>query len=373
MTTSPPAPVLTAPTGSARRSVEALKAGLLTEGAIVSARAEAWLFERFGGTVTVHEYATTGGLTIDLGHGVLVNAPIDEWFCETSSLLLDVVDDGLVVRDGSGLEQPVAAVIPLPGYLDAVDASGRRATSTCFTHADRIRLSPIVGCAYQCDYCNLPAERYARREPEQLLAALEIALADRNLPPRHVLISGGSPGSRHVGWFEETVGSVVSACPLPVDVMMAAVDGDPGLASRLVDRGVTGFSINLELHSEGASQLHIRGKHRHARPGFEAFVSAAVERLGSTGAVRSLIIGGLEPPDETLAGIELIARLGADPVLSPFRPAERTSLADRRPPTAASMLDLLDRGREVAHRHGVRLGPDCIPCQHNTLAFPWDR
>lgn len=360
------------PAKGERLRLERLKAGLLTAGLRLTPAATRHLIATTGGRLTQHEYATTGGLTLDLGHAVLVNAPVDEWFCDATRFELDLVDESFVVIDGSGEVHPVARHIPLPGYLDTLDAEDRPVTATCFSHADRIRLSPIVGCAYACDYCDLPAERYLRRDADQLIDALRIALTDDALPPRHVLISGGSPGPKHVDWFEQIILDVVAACPIPVDVMMSAIPARADVVDRLVGGGVVGFSINMELFSEEASLLHIRGKHRHARPGYDAFVSRAVELLGRDGSVRSLIIGGLEAHQVTVDGIRHIASLGADPVISPFRPAQRTSLADRRPPEASEMLDLLEASREVVAEAGVHLGPRCIPCHHNTLTFPWD-
>ena len=360
------------PATDERQRLEQLKAGLLTEGVRLSESARAQLLAETYGHLTDHEYPTTGGLTLDLGSAVAVNAPVDEWFCTESTFEVEVEDGRYVVVDGAGTVHAVVRNIPLPGYLDEVDASARLVRDTCFSHADRVRLSPIVGCAYQCDYCDLPAERYTRREAEQLIAALEVAMADRALPPRHVMISGGSPGPKHVDWFVATILAVAAASPLPLDVMMAAIPNRVDVVDRLVDGGVAGFSINLELFGEEAAHLHIRGKHRHARPGFDAFVERAVGRLGRDGSVRSLLVAGLEPPEVALAGITHIAELGADPVISPFRPAERTSLATQSPPSAAEVLDLLYAAREVVADSGVHLGPRCVPCQHNTLTFPWD-
>ena len=76
--------------------------------------------------------------------------------------------------------------------------------------------------------------------------------------------------------------------------------------------------------------------------------------------------------EETLRGVEALAALGCHPTLSPFRPAAGTRLAGQPPPSAAFLSEVLDRSRAIVARHGVRLGPDCVPCQHNTLAFPWD-
>jgi hypothetical protein len=85
-----------------------------------------------------------------------------------------------------------------------------------------------------------------------------------------------------------------------------------------------------------------------------------------------LIIVGLEEPETTLGGVELIASLGADPVLSPFRPAQGTALERQEPPSPASLERVYFEALDIAERYGVKLGPRCIPCQHNTITFPDD-
>ncbi len=352
-------------------TIELLKATALAEGVRLSAEAERLLSNGGRTPLTVHEYATTGGITVVLPGDVYLNAPFDDWYCAESTVAVDVLDGSLVMRSGIAT-LPIKRVLPLPGYLDVIDASGHRAADTVMSHGDRVRLSPIVGCAYDCSFCDLASARYERREAAQLIAAMQVALADEVLPVRHALISGGSPGRRHHPWFEATCTSILEACPVPVDIMMAAIPGDPGFVDRMVDAGVTGFSLNIELFGSEAAGLHIRAKHRHARPGFDEFASRAVQRLGRGGAVRSLILVGLEPPEDTLAGVEHLASLGVDPVLSPFRPARNTKLSEREPPSATLLLEVLEASRQIVREHGVHLGPRCVPCQHNTLTFPWD-
>ncbi len=91
---------------------------------------------------------------------------------------------------------------------------------------------------------------------------------------------------------------------------------------------------------------------------------------GGAGRVRSLLLVGLEPARSTLDAVDFIAALGADPVLSPFRPAEGTELARVRPSSASLMEDVHAEAHSIAQRHAVRLGPRCIPCMHNTVTFP---
>lgn len=158
-----------------------------------------------------------------------------------------------------------------------------------------------------------------------------------------------------------------------VDVMMSARADGPAFVDRLIDAGVSGFSLNLEVHNPTHAATHLPLKHKWSREHLGSMIEHAVTRLGRDGArVRSLVIPGLEPASETLAGVEWLARLGCSPVLSPFRPARGTALADANPVDIDTLCVVLDGARESVARHGVLLGPACIPCQHNTLTFPWD-
>jgi hypothetical protein len=355
--------------GADCEALEALKIDALTTGCRVTGRALASL----GGpaALTLHEYATTGGIPCRVGD-VYLNIPFDEWFVDGARIVLDVADGTVVLQHADGTF-PVDEVFPLPGYVGERTASGEAIDSLVFSHMDRARVSPIVGCAYDCSFCDLPG-RIVLRAEQDLTEALRVALNDRVLPVSHVLISGGSPGPRQREGFADTVAHLVGTFghDVPVDVMMSSGPDTVALVDRLVEAGVHGFSLNIEAFSDGGSQASLPAKHRRARPHFDETVSAAVSRLGRVGRVRSLIIPGLEHPDATLDGVEHLASLGADPVLSPFRPARGTEMADQSPVPAADLRHILDASREIVTAAGVALGPRCVPCQHNTLTFPWD-
>ena len=363
----------TAPNASARQLLERVKTSVLAEGMRVTEAALEQLTK--GGTeeLTIHEYPTTGGITMVLEHQVYLNAPFDEGYCEGAQtvLYLRTRPIGLTLRHPDGALD-VQSVLPLPGYLGERDFAGRPVTDVAMSHADRVRLSPIVGCAYDCGFCDLPAEQYTIREADQLLAALAVAAEDQALPARHVLISGGSPRRTHYDRFIETCERVITASPLPVDVMFSPMIDRPDLVTRLVDAGAAGFAINIEVFAAEPAQHALRSKYRTVRDHLERTIVDAVEALGREGQDRSLIIVGLEPAEDTLAGVDYLASLGCAPVLSPFRPAEGTRLRILPPPSAAHLTTVLEESRAIAARHGVPLGPDCVPCQHNTLTFPWD-
>src|SRR5690348_15882547 len=91
--------------------------------------------------LTIHEYATTGGVTLKLGN-VYLNAPFDDWYCDRSEVVLavDGATGGLEVRY-AGRAAPCEALL-LPGYLGKTNALGRPVSETTMSHGDRIRVSP---------------------------------------------------------------------------------------------------------------------------------------------------------------------------------------------------------------------------------------
>jgi pyruvate-formate lyase-activating enzyme len=344
-----------------------LKAHCLSVG-IQLADAASWRLSA-GGEVplTVHEYATTGGVTFRIGD-VFVNAPFDEWFCELSRARLDVNGDRFEVH----FDDTVFAcdVLQLPGYLDRINRLDHRVTDTTMSHCDRIRVSPITGCSLDCGFCDFPALRYSRHAAEEVLASLEIAKADQNLPARHLLVSGGSPGPRHFEWFDTTLVEIIASSGLPTDVMMSPREGGTDHVRRFADAGAQGFSLNLEVFNDRRAEDVMPLKHRRSTPYLEDTIRAAVDRVGSDGRVRSLVIVGLDEPADTLAAVKFLADLGCEPVLSPFRPARNTRLADFKPPEENLLLDVYGAAADIVAAAGLRLGPRCIPCQHNTLALP---
>ncbi len=318
--------------------------------------------------LTIHEYPTTGGVTLRMGD-VYLNAPFDDWYCNRSEAFLAVAPGGGFEVRYAGEAVP-CQVLPLPGYLNEVNSLGQPVIDTAMSHCDRIRVSPISGCSLDCGFCDMPSGRYKRHDPREILASLEIAKQDQNLPACHLLISGGSPGPRHFAWFDDMVCVVTSRSGMATDVMMSPREGDLDYVSRFAEAGVQGFSLNLEVFGdESAAQIMPR-KHAQSSPYTARTIEAALAAVGGNGRVRSLVIIGLEDVDTTLRGIEFLARLGCEPVLSPFRPSRNTALADIEPPTEEYLLDVYLHALDIAAAHGVRLGPRCIPCQHNTLTFP---
>ncbi len=140
---------------------------------------------------------------------------------------------------------------------------------------------------------------------------------------------------------------------------------------ELVAHGVAELSINLEVYSRERAREVARHKFNQGLPFYLDFIEEAAGILGP-GRVRSMLLVGLEPPEDTLAGVAAIAERGGVPVLSPFRPDPVTPLRATPPPSASVLREVFLAAREIAHAHGIPLGPSCPPCSHNTLNFAED-
>ena len=222
-----------------------------------------------------------------------------------------------------------------------------------------------------CQFCDIPYVAQYRKKPvEALTESVEVAVRDATLQARHVLISGGTPRVEDYGYQREVYARVAAEFPdVDVDIMMVPMPGllDP---ENLRSIGIHGLSINIEMFDWELARSIMTSKWKASRQRYLDFIEESVEVFGGEGRVRSLILVGIESLEKTLEGVKALAERGCDPVLSPFRPDPATPMKEHRPPSVDFLVEAYERSREIVERHGVKLGPRCIPCHHNTLTFP---
>lgn len=350
---------------------ERLKFRLIAEGLTITRAAGELLTELNGGRrLTPADFASTSGVILLLDDDVWVNAPISDHnpnFVHEPPYALDSTGDGFVVH-GDSLESKAKFWLS-PAYHESVNARGRPYNYYVFTHGDRVRLSPIQGCSMRCQFCNVPYEdKYATKDVDDMMEALGRAVSDPVQPAQHVLISGGTPAERDIAYLRDVYERALHEFPnTDIDIMMVPVEGLLDI-ERLSSLGVHELSINIELHDSSRALSLMRQKYMHGLDQYLEFIEAASDVLGP-GRVRSMLMVGLEPTDETLAGVKAIAERGGIPVLSPFRPDPATPLRGLSPPTAAEMEEAYLRADEVARGAGAYLGPACLPCTHNTMTL----
>lgn len=356
---------------SSLTDAERLKLSLLSDGLSITEEAQRYIDEGNGGrAMTPADYASTSGVILALDDDVWVNAPIAQYnpnFVDSSRFEL-FLDGGKLAVRGDGLESSAKFWLP-PLYHGTANELGEAYNSYAFTHADRVRISPIEGCAMTCKFCDLPYEfKYRSKRVEGLLGAVERARTDEVQPASHVLISGGTPRDADIGYVREVYEATITGFPsMAVDIMMVPIDGLLDVA-WLSSLGVNELSINVEIFNRDIARSVMRRKFDQGLDHYLDFLEAAGGILGGT-RVRSMLMVGIEPIEDTLAGVLAIARRGAVPVLSPFRPDPSTPMRDHRPPTSDVLSEVYLRARDICAEHDVPLGPSCIPCSHNTLTF----
>jgi hypothetical protein len=349
-----------------------LKLYLFSRGLKISESANNAWQEFFPGPLTLGEYASTSGVCIRTSDDIYINAPVSEYFATKSEALL-VYEDQFFIEIRR--ERFIVFPIPVPKYHDQLYKDQNLVipyTELGVTHTDRIRIQPIGGCVWDCLFCDSWTTNYSKKPLQGLQEVIEIAINDQLLPARHVLISGGTPYPEDISWLENIYMKIATSSRIPVDVMVAAW-GDYSFISHLKEWGVNAVSINIEVFNEERAKKIIPQKAELTRKYYLDLIEKAVNVFG-IGSVQSLLVVGetIENVKSTLLGVEALANRGCMPILSPFRPGPKTKLKDKNPVSYDDMQRLYFESLKICENSGsgVKLGPRCIPCMHNTITFP---
>ncbi|HUD05443.1 MAG TPA: radical SAM protein [Candidatus Saccharimonadales bacterium] len=360
-----------------------LKLRVFAEGVEIDSGAEQIWRDLYEDEISLNEYASTAGACLVTENGTYISAPYIQDFTRDTSIRL-IHDEGFKLVDGDAIT--AVDVFPIPAYHKRdymrPDGTVLPYTNLGVTHTDRVRISPIEGCAWRCTFCDLPYKfRYQKKPEEELLRVIELAKDDELTPARHVLISGGTPKETDEAWMDSLYEYICSESPLPVDIMMPA-RSDKNYPRWLGSIGMNQLSVNIEVFDRERARRITPFKARTvgetALKGIDHYldyIEGAVEQLG-VGRVQSLIVFGeaIESEESTLAGVQALAERGAIPVLSPYRPDASTPLGKKDSPPASyeetkrvyeASLEICDK----ASGGVVKPGPRCVPCQHNTVTF----
>jgi radical SAM superfamily enzyme YgiQ (UPF0313 family) len=236
-------------------------------------------------------------------------------------------------------------------------------------HTDRVRIQAIAGCAFRCRFCDLPyTTTYSTKSADDLVAAARLAISDAPMTVRHLLLSGGTPTAQDREYLLGTIDRIVPEFREPVDVMMVPMF-DRDYLHRLRSAGIRDLYLNLEIYNEATARKMMPQKAAAGRSRYMTSLREAVSVLGP-GHVESLVLVGLEPISALRAAVRTLVDLRVIPVLSPFRPSPQTPLAALAPPSVEFLEEAWNLTSDVCKGSGLRPGPVCIPCQHNTLTFP---
>ena len=97
----------------------------------------------------------------------------------------------------------------------------------------------------------------------------------------------------------------------------------------------------------------------------------AVSLWGNKGNVRTSFIVGLEPVESLLEGVREVCKIGVTPILSVFRPIPSTKGENTVPLSNEELLSVYNKAQSICSKYSLYLGPECVPCQNNTLSMPY--
>jgi hypothetical protein len=349
-----------------------IKCELFANGINIGESAKEALQQRDSGRpVTFADFATTNGIILKFPDNLWINAPIaihNPNLVKNTDWDIKYQNDKFIVENCSDSFE--VDVIPTPKYPENFNSNGIQFKKYAHTHCDRLRVSPIFGCAFDCKFCdvNLIEEcKYRKFNHSDIFEAIDAARIDEIQPAKHMLISGGTPAPLDREYLTELCEAVIIEYPdFEVDVM-ATPDGKSIDIRRLANVGLNGASLNIEIYNETVAKKLMPKKAAATIPARWKILEEAVKEMEDW-SVRSLIIVGLEPLKSLVLGVENLCQRGVMPVLSPFRPHPKTVLRDLPAPSANEMMEAYIRCSEIAEKYGINLGPKCIPCQHNTIA-----
>ena len=322
-----------------------------------------------------------GGLDIIFPDGTQVNAPVNETFALTSPYWLDATAGRTLLRmDGADHTVDVRLAVE-PAYYRRELAPEltplRLVGQIC---SDRLGIGLTNRCVIwnsksdRCRFCSIglnvrTGDESRDKGLEDIVAVVEAAVSDSILPARHVLLGGGTPNLEDAG--AEAVAAAATAIRerhpnISIYAMIAPPD-DISWIDRLKDSGINELGMNIELFSIEAAERFTPGKaKRLGRDRYLRALSHSVEVFGPINT-RSIVMVGLEPAAETIAGAKMLAEMGVMPILSPFRPLKGTDLEHHPRLSGDELWDLALAAADAVAPSGIPLGPTCIPCQANTL------
>lgn len=340
-----------------------LKAKLLEKGIKISKEAKK-ILDKQSDIWLMDDYITCSGVTLKYEDEYATIGVEND-----SNYELVAENEKLFISDGNG-EKIKATVITPPDYMrDEMIIDGKKITVYVNTYTDRTRLQLMSGCSNNCKFCNAVEFKYELNSIKGMEEALEIALEQSDT--RHLLISSGSVWQKDLETITDMYDYFAKKYSyLDIDIMMTP----RGFTSyndstqyedyikHLKEIGIHGLSINMELNHPDYLKKYCPEKFAIGQDNYLKFLEIAVKVFGKD-KVRSLLIVGIEPLEETLKGVEKLAKIGVNPVLSPLFPYGEANF----PPKADLFIEAKEKSEEICKKYDIKMGPLCKPCTHNVL------
>lgn len=342
-----------------------LKIGLLNQGVRFSTAAE---------TVAIQQGMIRQGVfqsvDLTLPNGLIINAPYHTDFSDLSPYSVQWNEKAFLLYYENRMLCPITFDASDP-YRENTASRGTLFRHAVFWATDRLRIHHQFHCKYKrkgkgCHFCNVK-EKKGVYFLDDVCEVIDFYLKHTDF--RHFLIGGGSGGDMDEPQNIIMLAKYIRSHSDKTIYAMCLPPKDLSVLSKYREVGIDEIGFNLELFDREIAKHVMPGKGNIPLLQYESAYQEAVRLWGRHGAVRSLMVLGLEPLDSFYMGIEWLCKLGVMPIISVFRPINNIELKEALPPSNMALVDIFYRATEIAKRYGLSLGPSCSACQNNTLSL----
>lgn len=344
----------------------ALKISLLNQGVSLSKTAKSKLNE-----IGQIREGVFQSIDIIFENGMIINSPYNTVFSPLSSYQIDFDGKTFILKY---LNKKISKITfeKKDLYRNKIATNGTQYGKIAFLATDRLRIQHEFRCKFKeagvsCKFCSIKMKT-GNYSFNDIYEIIDFYL--ENVEFRHFLIGGGSG--------EETTETtnilkiaqyIHEKCQKPIYVM-SLPPKDVSILTKYKQAGITEIGFNIELFDRSLAKEIMPGKGEIPLKQYENAFEKAVDLWGNKGAVRSLMVLGLEACESFYNGINWLSEHGVMPIISVFRPMDTIYLSNVLPPENEKLEEIYYKALEITKKYNLFPGPDCIDCQNNTLSLP---
>jgi len=301
-----------------------------------------------------------GGVGFSLPYGITTNAKFNRW---TPYSIVVENDKPILYND----KEPIAEIsfptnTPNP-VSEQLLSSGQKVKNILnisqfggvhVSYSDECSLKDLGEDCLFCSYNvrERDPERPLIKNPGQVAEAYH--LARQAGVANHFRITGGFvPERRELEYYIDVAEAIREKYNSFYGVAIIGAPEDVSILPKYKEAGFSNISHNLEVWDKNLFGLVCPGKSKR-NGGWEHWLGsleAAVDVFGK-GNVHTNLVGGLEPKDSILEGIEYLASKGIVAHFSVFRPEKGTPFEGYRSPEASFHWEIVDKATDIFLRYG---------------------